>query len=156
MRYLVDGSNVLGSRGELNTPGAPDRLLWAIERFCKRGRSTALVIFDGMEGRSPGGEFSIGERVRARVASAIGTADRADREIIAKIPPHGAEGTIVVTSDAALAAAARCRMAQVVDSVSFVRQVEATGARVRDEKEAAAAGVDNAELLRLWRGNDSV
>lgn len=149
MRYLVDGSNVLGARDELHTSGAADRLLWAIERYCERARSTALVILDGMEGKVPGMEFAVGERVRARIASAGGTSDRADRELIARIP-HGERAVTLVTSDSSLAAAAIRKGARVIDSVSFVRRISPPAAPALGEKEAAAAGIDNAEFLRLW------
>jgi len=154
MRYIVDGSNMLGARGELGVPGAALRLLGAIERFCRLARSTAVVSFDGMEGRPPGSEFSFGERVRARVAPAKGVTDRADRDIVLQVRRESGS-VAVVTNDVALASAVRGLGAAVIDTRAFSMRLGTSGVSA-SEKESAAAGIDNEELLRLWTTTETL
>jgi hypothetical protein len=149
MRYIVDGSNLLGGRGEFGAAGAGLRLLGIVERFCRLSRSTAVVSFDVMEGRAPGSEFRFGERVSARIAPAGCDSDRADRDIILQVRRQ--PGVIVVTDDAALTASVRALGAGVMATRTFSRRLESPRVGASD-KEAAASGIDNAEFLRLWTG----
>ncbi|MCU0611753.1 MAG: NYN domain-containing protein [Candidatus Eisenbacteria bacterium] len=147
MRYLIDGSNVLGAKGELGCSGSAERLLGNVERFCRTGHATSVVVFDGMDGHRPGRMFRYGERVWVRIPPASEQRDRADREIISLVRRH--EGDTVVTSDASLAGAARALGAGVIDAQAFLRRLT-TVTITGSEKDAAATGIDNAELLRLW------
>lgn len=147
MRYVVDGCNLLGADGALGKPGADRSLLAAVERFCRLSASTAIVVFDAMEGRDPGSEYRFGERVWARCAPAGRTSNRADREIVSEVRRR--RDAVVVTDDGALARGVRQLGVAVMDCATFRRRLDSAVVAV-GEKDAAAVGIDNDEFLRLW------
>ncbi len=161
MLYLIDGSNVLGSMGRLKIPGSNTSLLAMIDRFCKVNRHRAVVVFDGMEGRSPGQVFAFGEKTTVMLPIEKHGSDRADRLLMKELDKRGDHGSVIaVTSDRHLASGVRALGAKVVQSDTFAEELSRPCGSVVDdesEKEIAARGIDNAELLRIWSssGEDS-
>src|ERR671923_566498 len=118
-RWMVDASNVIGSRPDgwwRDREGAARRLLDDLRAFAKDEAVT--VVFDALAGDEFAGregalEIAIAPR-RGR--------DAADDEIVRRLDADPDPASIrVVTSDAALAARARERGAQVEGAGTFRR-----------------------------------
>ena len=120
-RWLVDASNVIGSRPDgwwRDRAGATQRLLDALREFA-RGEEEVVVVLDAgpaeWAGRDGAFEVAIAPR-RGR--------DAADDEIAARLSRDPDPASVsVVTSDGALAARARVRGADVVGAGGFRRQL---------------------------------
>jgi len=120
-RWLVDASNVIGSRPDgwwRDREGATKRLLDALREFA-RGEDDVVVVLDAgpaeWAGRDGAFEVAIAPR-RGR--------DAADDEIAARLARDRDPASVsLVTSDAALAARARERGADVVGAGAFRRQL---------------------------------
>jgi hypothetical protein len=152
--YLIDGSNLLGSLGELGTEGSALTLLAKIDRFCIVHGHSALVVFDAMDGRDAGSSFSYGQKTKVRIPYEKQGRDRADRVLIAEARRLKFERPqIVVTDDRGLASRIPEDVTTVLPSKEFIRLLSRS-IRDRDtmstEKELAARGIDNAELLKIW------
>jgi predicted RNA-binding protein with PIN domain len=121
-RWLVDASNVIGSRPDgwwRDREGATERLLDALRAFAE-GEDEVVVVLDTgpaeWAGRSDGFEVAIAPR-RGR--------DAADDEIARRLEADDDAGSVrVVTSDVALAARARSAGASVVGAGEFRRRLE--------------------------------
>jgi hypothetical protein len=121
MRWLVDASNVIGSRPDgwwRDRDGATERLLGALRAFARDQEEVVVVLDAGRPewaGRAGGVEVAIAPR-RGR--------DAADDEIARRLEADRDPGTItVVTSDGALAARARASGADVVGAGAFRRRL---------------------------------
>ena len=120
-RWLVDASNVIGSRPDgwwRDREGATQRLLDALREFA-RGEDELVVVLDAgpaeWAGRSGSFEVAIAPR-RGR--------DAADDEIARRVADDPDPGSLrVATSDRALAARARDLGADVVGAGAFRRQL---------------------------------
>jgi predicted RNA-binding protein with PIN domain len=120
-RWLVDASNVIGSRPDgwwRDRAGATSRLLDALREFA-RGEDEVVVVLDAgpaeWAGRDGAFEVAIAPR-RGR--------DAADDEIAARLSRDPDPSSVsVVTSDAALAARVRELGAGVVGAGAFRRQL---------------------------------
>ena len=124
-RWLIDASNVIGSRPDgwwRDREGAARRLLDDLRAFAKDEAVT--VVFDALAGDEFAGregalEIAIAPR-RGR--------DAADDEIVRRLDADPDPASIrVVTSDAALAARARERGAQVEGAGTFRRRLDRLG-----------------------------
>ena len=111
MRWLIDASNVIGSRPDgwwRDREGATRRLIEALREFAAGGEQVTVVLDAGppeWAGSEGGLEVAIAPR-RGR--------DAADDEIARRLDADPDPGSVrVVTSDAALAARARERGARV-------------------------------------------
>ena len=118
-RWLVDASNVIGSRPDgwwRDREGAAARLLEALREFARDEDEVVVVLDAGpaeWAGRDGAFEVAIAPR-RGR--------DAADDEIARRLDVDGDPGSIrVVTSDAGLAARARELGADVVGAGAFRR-----------------------------------
>jgi predicted RNA-binding protein with PIN domain len=122
MRWLVDASNVIGSKPDgwwRDREGAARRLIDALRRFAEEeGEDVAVVLDAGppeWAGRDESLEVAIAPR-RGR--------DAADDEIARRLDADPDPASIrVVTSDADLAARARARGAEVVGAGAFRRRL---------------------------------
>jgi predicted RNA-binding protein with PIN domain len=120
MRWLVDASNVIGSRPDgwwRDREGAAARLIEALRGFA--GPDDVVVVLDagpsGWAGRDGDLEVAIAAR-RGR--------DAADDEIVRRLEADGDPGSVtVVTSDAELAARVRALGASVVGAAEFRRRL---------------------------------
>jgi predicted RNA-binding protein with PIN domain len=120
-RWLVDASNVIGSRPDgwwRDREGAAERLLDALREFAAEEDEVVVVLDAGpaeWAGRSGPLEVAIAPR-RGR--------DAADDEIARRLEAdEDAASVRVVTSDGALAERARARGAEVVGAGAFRRQL---------------------------------
>jgi len=120
-RWLVDASNVIGSRPDgwwRDRTGATQRLLDALREFA-RDEDEVVVVLDAGPAEWAGrdGAFEVA------IAPPRGR-DAADDEIAARLARDRDPASVsVVTSDAALAARARERGADVVGAGAFRRQL---------------------------------
>jgi len=142
--------------------GSELTLLAKIDRFCIVHGHNALVVFDTMDARDAGSLFAYGQKTKVKIPHQKRGMHRADRVLVAEVRrrksgrPH-----IVVTDDRGLASQVSEDGVTVLRSREFVRLLSQSG-RGRDtmsgEKEQAALGIDNAELLKIWltdpSGND--
>jgi predicted RNA-binding protein with PIN domain len=120
-RWLVDASNVVGSRPDgwwRDRRGANERLIDALREFAGDDDDVVVVLDAGppeWAGRTGPLEVAIAPR--------RGT-DAADDEIVRRLDADADPASIrVVTSDAALAERARARGAEVVGAGAFRRQL---------------------------------
>jgi predicted RNA-binding protein with PIN domain len=123
-RWIVDGMNVIGSRGDgwwRDRRGAMRRLARALDAFARQTGEPVTVIFDGARHEVPA------ERVDVRFARRRGR-DAADADIAALAAADEDPATLrVVTSDGALAAQLRAAGAEVVGAGGFRRRLDALG-----------------------------
>jgi hypothetical protein len=124
-RWMIDASNVIGSRPDgwwRDREGAARRLLDDLRAFAQGGEAVTVVLDAGPRewaGREGAFEVAIAPR-RGR--------DAADDEIVRRLDADPDPGSIrVVTSDAALAARARERGAQVEGAGAFRRRLDRLG-----------------------------
>jgi hypothetical protein len=124
-RWLIDASNVIGSRPDgwwRDREGAARRLLDALRRLAAEGEDVTVVLDAGpaeWAGRDGSFEVAIAPR-RGR--------DAADDEIARRLDADPDPASVrVVTSDAALAARARARGAQVEGGGAFRRRLDRLG-----------------------------
>jgi hypothetical protein len=124
-RWLIDASNVIGSRPDgwwRDREGAARRLLDALRELAAEGEDVTVVLDAGpaeWAGREGGFEVAIAPR-RGR--------DAADDEIARRLDADPDPASVrVVTSDAALAARARARGAQVEGAGTFGRRLDRLG-----------------------------
>jgi predicted RNA-binding protein with PIN domain len=124
-RWLIDASNVIGSRPDgwwRDREGAARRLLDALRELAAEGEDVTVVLDAGpaeWAGREGGFEVTIAPR-RDR--------DAADDEIARRLDADPEPASVrVVTSDAALAARARARGAQVEGAGTFRRRLDRLG-----------------------------
>jgi predicted RNA-binding protein with PIN domain len=124
-RWMIDASNVIGARPDgwwRDREGAARRLLDELRAFAEGGEAVTVVLDAGppeWAGREGAFEVAIAPR-RGR--------DAADDEIARRLDADPDPSSIrVVTSDAALAARARERGAQVEGAGTFRRRLDALG-----------------------------
>jgi uncharacterized protein YaiI (UPF0178 family) len=122
VRWLVDASNVIGSRPDgwwRDRAGATERLLASLERFAE-GEDEVVVVLDAgppsLAGRRGALEVVLAPR-RGR--------DAADDEIVARLERDRDPSSVtVVTSDAGLASRARALGASVQGARGFRDRLE--------------------------------
>jgi len=122
---MVDASNVIGSRPDgwwRDREGAARRLLDALREFAERGETVTVVLDAGPP------EWAVHEgALEVAIAPRRGR-DAADDEIARRLDADPDPASIrVVTSDAALAARARERGAQVEGAGTFRRRLDRLG-----------------------------
>jgi len=126
MRWLVDASNVIGSKPDgwwRDRDAATRRLIDQLEAFSKTSGDPVTVVLDAGPtelARQQGGLEVVLARRRGRNA--------ADDEIVHALEAAEAPGEIrVATSDAALAARARALGAEVEGALTFRERLEPAG-----------------------------
>jgi predicted RNA-binding protein with PIN domain len=124
-RWMIDASNVIGARPDgwwRDREGAALRLIDALREFARGGEAVTVVLDAGppeWAGRDGAFEVAIAPR-RGR--------DAADDEIARRLDADPDPASIrVVTSDAALAARARERGAEVEGAGAFRRRLDRLG-----------------------------
>jgi predicted RNA-binding protein with PIN domain len=124
-RWMIDASNVIGSRPDgwwRDREGAARRLIDELREFAEGGEDVTVVLDAGppeWAGRDGPLEVAIAPR-RGR--------DAADDEIARRLDADPDPGSIrVVTSDAALAARARERGAEVEGAGAFRKRLDRLG-----------------------------
>ena len=148
MPFLIDGHNLVGQTPGLSLADPDDeaKLVQLIKRYCSRHKKKAVVIFDRGQ---PGGKSSLsGAGVEVRFASSSSDADTLIRNRLRDLPDP--KNWTVVTSDNAVAQAAKERGARVLPSADFAAEMLAGGAK--DEKqEAKLSKEDVAEWEELFQ-----
>jgi predicted RNA-binding protein with PIN domain len=146
MPYLIDGHNLIGRMPgmSLQDPDDEAALLVRLRAFCSREATTATVYFDGavlstMKDPPRGG-------VTARYVARPQSADSAIRHRLERIGRE-APNWVVVTSDAAVAEAARRCRARVMSSEAFARRLAGVG-RPSAAAEKPDGPSDPAEIAR--------
>ena len=126
MPYLIDGHNLIGRmRGmSLQDPDDEAALLLRLRAFCARESTTATVYFDGAVLSAMKEPPRSG--VTARFVAPPQSADSAIRHRLERLGREGPNWT-VVTSDAAVAEAARRSRARVESSEAFARRLAGAG-----------------------------
>jgi predicted RNA-binding protein with PIN domain len=123
MRWLIDASNVIGSRPDgwwRDRDGATRRLIEALREFAAGGEQVTVVLDAG----PPEWAGSEGD-LEVAIAPRRGR-DAADDEIARRLDADPDPGSVrVVTSDAALAARARERGARVEGAGAFRKRLDA-------------------------------
>jgi predicted RNA-binding protein with PIN domain len=123
MRWLIDASNVIGSRPDgwwRDREGATRRLIEALREFAAGGEQVTVVLDAG----PPEWAGSEGD-LEVAIAPRRGR-DAADDEIARRLDADPDPGSVrVVTSDAALAARARERGARVEGAGAFRKRLDA-------------------------------
>jgi predicted RNA-binding protein with PIN domain len=124
-RWLIDASNVIGSRPDgwwRDREGAARRLLDALRQLAAEGKDVTVVLDAGpAEWAGRDGSFEVA------IAPRRGH-DAADDEIARRLDADPDPASVrVVTSDAALAARARARGAQVEGAGAFRRRLDRLG-----------------------------
>ena len=123
MRWLIDASNVIGSRPDgwwRDREGATRRLIAALREFAAGGEQVTVVL-DAGPPEWAGSEGSLEVAIAPRRGR-----DAADDEIARRLDADPDPGSVrVVTSDATLAARARERGAQVEGAGTFRRRLGA-------------------------------
>ena len=117
--FLVDGMNVIGSRPDgwwRDRPGAMRALVRSLAEIGARSSDEFTVVFDGRP-------VEMGEASAIRVVFAPGGPNAADEELLRILRAEPDAGFRVVTSDTALAEAARAEGAEVVASGTFRRHI---------------------------------
>ena len=147
MPYLIDGHNLIGRVPglRLDDPEDERKLIVLLRAYLARAGKTATVIFD--RGR-PGGPGQRPDRIlEVRFAPAPQTADEliVKRLRAAKNP----RGLTVVTSDAAVAQAARRAGARVKDAAAFARALLVTPLGP-PPKETGLSAAEAAEWEKLF------
>jgi len=122
MPYLIDGHNLIGRMSGISLADPDDeaRLLALVRTFCARERTTAIVYFDGAA--IPAGKEAARAGVTARFVVPPQTADTAIRRHVDRLGREAPNWT-VVSSDAAVARAARQGRARVESSDAFARRL---------------------------------
>ena len=123
MRWLIDASNVIGSRPDgwwRDREGATRRLIEALREFAAGGEQVTVVLDAGpREWAGSEGDLEVA------IAPRRGR-DAADDEIAHRLDADPDPGSVrVVTSDAALAARARERGARVEGAGAFRKRLDA-------------------------------
>jgi predicted RNA-binding protein with PIN domain len=122
MRWLVDASNVIGSKPDgwwRDREGAARRLIDALRRFAEEEGEDVAVVLDAGPREWAGRD----ELLEVAIAPRRGR-DAADDEIARRLEADPDPASIrVVTSDAELAARARARGAEVVGAGAFRRRL---------------------------------
>ena len=122
MRWLIDASNVIGSRPDgwwRDREGATRRLIDELREFAAGGEQVTVVLDAG----PPEWAGSEGD-LEVAIAPRRGR-DAADDEIARRLDADPDPGSVrVVTSDAALAARARERGARVEGAGAFRRRLD--------------------------------
>jgi predicted RNA-binding protein with PIN domain len=125
VRWLIDASNVIGSRPDgwwRDREGATRRLIDALREFAAAGERVTVVLDAG----PPEWAGSEGD-LEVAIAPRRGR-DAADDEIARRLDADPDPGSVrVVTSDAALAARARERGARVEGAGAFRRKLDRLG-----------------------------
>jgi hypothetical protein len=120
-RWMIDASNVIGARPDgwwRDREGAARRLLADLRRFAEAGEDVTVVLDAG-----PPEWAGRDGRLEVAIAPRPGR-DAADDEIARRLDADPDPGSIrVVTSDAALAARARERGAEVEGAGAFRRRL---------------------------------
>ena len=122
MPYLIDGHNLIGRMPGISLADPDDeaQLLARLRTFCTRQKTTATVYFDGAVIATMKEPARAG--VTARFVAPPETADTAIRRHLERLGRQAPNWT-VVTSDAAVAEAARRSRARVESSGAFARRL---------------------------------
>jgi predicted RNA-binding protein with PIN domain len=130
VKLVVDGNNVIGSVPDgwwRDRRGAARRLLGRLQRYAVVHDGPVTVVFDVPDPELPEGEH---DRVVVRYATRRGR-DAADERIVELLDADAeapvAEEVEVVTSDRALADAARARGAQVTGAGTLLARLDDAG-----------------------------
>jgi uncharacterized protein len=141
MPYLIDGHNLIGQMPDisLDDPDDEAKLVMLVKRWCARQRRKATIIFDG---GLPGGVSKLSNS-EVTVVFASERRSTADDLLLNRIRDEGnPNGLIVVSSDQAVARAARQRRMTVKGSAEFA------GSMIKDLRTtpSAEAGSSNEGL----------
>ncbi len=150
MPYLIDGHNLIGKMAgiTLEDPDDEAKLLSLLRAYCSRRATKATVYFDrGVPGRKDSPALA---GVTARFITPPATADAAIGRHLDRLG-RGARNWTVVSSDGAVAQAARRSGARVVSSEGFARQLASALAAAptpeKPEEPASSAELEDWENL---------
>ena len=148
MPYLIDGHNLIGQTPGLSLADPDDerKLVELLRAYMVRTRKKGTVIFDnGQPGGSGNWTNNVLEVVFARASR---SADDLIRQRLSS--EKNPRGLIVVSSDQAVAQAARAARAQVQSSAEFARQM-ASQPPILQKKEAGLTKDEILEWEKVFR-----
>lgn len=123
---VVDGNNVMGAAADgwwRDKPAAVRRLLDRLRCYAAGAGGHVVLVLDVAQPDLPEGDAG---GVLVHYADRAGR-DAGDDRILRLLDEHGADGVEVVTSDRALAEAARGRGATTVGAGAFLRRLDDAG-----------------------------
>ncbi len=117
MRYIVDGSNLLGALGlALESDQAKSELVRLLASFSRAAKSKVDCVFDGA--RPDGFATSFGS-LAVRFSH-----PRSGDDVIEKLASSGVAPCVVVTNDRALGSRLKSRRVQIESCADFRRRIE--------------------------------
>lgn len=118
MRYLVDGSNLLGALGlDRESDESKRALLRILASWARVKKARVVCYFDGFLPAA----FATG---LGGVTARFTHPRAADDAIVEEVERLGKESFRIVTSDRALAGRCRRRNVEIVDAAAFARELE--------------------------------
>lgn len=160
MAYLIDGHNLIGQMPDMKLSDANDeeKLIARLMAFLGRTGKTATVVFDPPR---HGAQERLSLREARGKLTVIWTpvgriADDVLRDLISLVKDR--QGTLVVTSDAAVAGFARVSGVRAVSSQEFIKQLALPAAGMADSKpRASKADADEwAEIFKEPEGRREI
>lgn len=150
MPFLIDGHNLVGRTPGLSLTDPHDEaeLVRRIQRYCRRHRRRATVVFDSGVVGGPSRALSTPE-VEVVFAPAGRRADDVIRERLRKA--RDPAGWTVVSSDREIQQAARQVGARVVSSEEFVADMQAPSPAAPEERTPRLSEEEIQEWLDLFR-----
>jgi predicted RNA-binding protein with PIN domain len=148
MPYLIDGHNLIGRIGNISLDDPEDelRLIELLEEFLKEKRKSGTVYFDQ---RGPGArrKYKVG-RLQVEFTTSPNTADLAIQKRLTGLKGE-AHNYTVVSSDREVMQVAKNAGAQVMDSPTFILQLQRPYT-IRAENEKPEAKLSS-EDLQFWQ-----
>ncbi len=149
MPYLIDGHNLIPKLGmRLDSPDDEMELVSILQEFCRLGRRTVEVFFDG----APPGQAR-GNKIGSLTAHFVRQGTTADSAIASRLRKLGraARNWTVVSSDRQVQAAASRAQAAVLSSEEFagqLKQIQAAASGSSGEHKLSSKEVE--EWLKLF------
>jgi predicted RNA-binding protein with PIN domain len=148
MPYLIDGHNLIGNLSDIHLDDPDDeiRLIQRLVEFFKNARKSGTVYFD-QRGYGAQRKYKLG-RLQIEFVTPPNTADGAIQNKVRRLKREARNYT-VVSSDREVMQAASNAGAQVIDSQTFIRQLE--GSRTIGGESEKPESPLTPEDIKFWQ-----